>query len=214
MTDTKYYPTKPNQTVYLDNYSNDTPENIKKVVNIFSCFQQDGVVPTNETPNFKSINTTTNLSNITARVYSEDISSNFNLTIDNTSYTLTLDPGAVIIENTLIELTSTNVITVDDTSYYLTNFTIPDDTTSYYSLAVYYDSDSSSFESGALLGLVDESGFVENKMCSVYNIRIIKSSGTITDISSGIDDISGVSLPSVYQTFVPHPIYVYGGLLE
>lgn len=100
-----YYPTVPTQEALLLPYSNDTPENIKKLnrlYNLFTNFEGSDIFDaTEELPPMYGV----------ANVhYTSD--KNFNMDISGN--TLTIGPGIALMADVVVDITGSNTITITD----------------------------------------------------------------------------------------------------
>lgn len=97
------WPTKPEQIKYLHTYYNDSPANIKKVINFFGLYSKSGNrTPLSEGYNLSNLDIS-GLNNINAVVYNRSNPS-FN-TYSVGMDTIIVEPGALILDDILYETT-------------------------------------------------------------------------------------------------------------
>lgn len=176
------YPCTPDQTYFLINFSEDSPENINKVVTIFSNFMK---YDTEDDDSIGGVNhpriedATSALPTLSFRVY-DPLQTAFD--ISSTGTTLTLQPGLAVINNVLIELSAVNTISITNSDHWIGTMNPGDaDGTFYRLLVLKYDPTEEAQD--ATLGVCNLSAFDPDTMVVLWVLVLTRASSVTTNIS-------------------------------
>lgn len=206
---TECLPTSAAQDSYLTTYSEDSVENIGLVLHMFKPFLVEGEIPETTGPEFldTTLDISSSLEATSFRVY-DTLGVDFSGSISGTE--ITIQPGAVVLNNVLFNFTTTNTLDVDSDDTHITPFGFETSNTNHVLLVAYFDENITT--DGALLGFVPPAQFDPDTMVTIWLVQVVTLSGSITSIDL-LYEYVGVSRKVIHGP-VWKNIVADGGVVE